>query len=267
VAVLALANLAYADDLRGVRRRTADVGVRPGEARGLTFMVRTAGAPVMLEAELLLRGGVIMSERRSLRAEADRVELFSRGAEHFAGLRVEDAASPGRVRVRIRQNGELIVEASLTEFEAKYAAPAPRPRRVAATGQCEDNCAFLYDDCSQTCDPQGQGCENCWRYYQDCVAACPDCDDWEEVSRTLLRRRFSGGSNILGHKYCNFEEYYLVEETNPAGCYPNRFVCDYDDDSIFEGWGSSSPDEGDCCNDNVGPGDENYCGGTDTTCG
>ena len=73
---------------------------------------------------------------------------------------------------------------------------------------------------------------------------------------SLSARSFSGSSNYIGAKYCHFEEYYLVEEANAAGCYPNRTVCDYDDDIIFYGFGSGHPSEGQCCNDD--PGDETY---------
>ena len=85
------------------------------------------------------------------------------------------------------------------------------------------------------------------------------------MNRTLIARLNSGNANIFGVKYCDFEEYYLVEEANAAGCYPNRTVCDYDDDRIFYGFGSGYPSESQCCNDD--PGDENYCGGNPAPCG
>ncbi len=86
------------------------------------------------------------------------------------------------------------------------------------------------------------------------------------MSRTLIARRFSGSSNYLGARYCHYEEYYLVEEANAEGCYPNRTVCDYDDDTIFYDFPDGGyPSQSQCCNED--PGDENYCGGDPAPCG
>ena len=250
---------------RAPRQGTAMRAGLQGQKGGIAFPVRSNGAPVQIEAELRLGREVIMSERRTV-SSARTIRLFERGAEHLGALRAQDADSPGRVQLRIVQNGEAVIDMSLTEYDTLHVG-GPGPRRVTSNGPCEEGCEVQYQDCLSWCDPRGTECETCWRYYEDCTAGCPTCSDWQVVNRTLLRRAFSGSANYIGVRYCHFEEYYLVEETNPAGCYPNRFVCDYDDDVIFEGWGSGYPDEGDCCNDNVGPGDENYCGGTDTTCG
>ena len=88
---------------------------RPAEARALTFVVQTRGEPVRLDVAVLVASEVIMSEWRMFGAARNRVQLFVRGAEHFAALRAQDAANPGRVRVRVQQNGEVVADLPLTE--------------------------------------------------------------------------------------------------------------------------------------------------------
>jgi hypothetical protein len=235
--------------------------LRPSAAEPLAvlFPVHTGGEPVRIEAELRLNGEVIMAERRSLPAEADRVRLFTRVAGHFEALRDQDARNPGRVQLRISQNGAVVVDMSLTEFDVAYPeAPARRPRRVATNGPCEDNCELYYQDCLSWCDPRGSECANCWYQYENCIANCPTCDDWNEVSRTRIGRRFDGSASYFGVQYCFYDEYYLVEESNAAGCYPNRTVCDIDEDTVWLG-GGGIPSQNDCCDEDQNS--EHWCGG------
>ncbi len=280
--LLTVGNLAYAQDVqrrsgageldrdRAPRQKSA--GRVPAENRGLAFPLRTAGGPVWIEAELRLDGKVIMSEQRVASPDARVVHLFAHGAGQLGVLRDQDARNPGRVQLRILQGGKPVFDSSLTKFDAQYATdratPGPRPRGIAdiaAKSACSDNCDLYYQDCLSWCDPRGSECASCWDQYENCMAGCPTCSDWVEVDRTLIARSFSGSSNILGARYCNFEEYYLVEETNPAGCYPNHTECDYDDDTIFYNFGTGYPSESQCCNED--PGDENYCGGDPAPCG
>jgi hypothetical protein len=95
------------------------------------------------------------------------------------------------------------------------------------------------------------------------MASCPTCNDWVEVSRTRIGRDWTGSSNYFGVSYCHYEEHYLVEEANAAGCYPNRTVCDYDNDTIFEGFNWGTPGESRCCQAND---PAFFCGGDLTTC-
>jgi hypothetical protein len=279
--LLTVGNLAYAQDVqrrsgaaeperdRAPRQSAVLRGRVPVESRGLAFPLRTTGGPVWIEAELRLDGKVIMSEQRFASPDDRVVHLFAHDAGHLGALRDQDARNPGRVQLRILQGGKPVFDSSLTKFDAQYptnrATSGPRPRDIAAKSDCSDNCDLYYNDCISWCDPRGNECANCSAQYNNCMASCPTCNDWVEVSRTLIARRNSGSSNYLGAKYCQFEEYYLVEEANAAGCYPNRTVCDYDDDTIFYGFGSGYPNESQCCNDD--PGDENYCGGDPAPCG
>lgn len=279
--LLTVGNLAYAQDMqrrsgaaapdrdRASRQSAMLPGRVPVESHGLTFPLRTTGAPVWIEAELRLDGKVIMSEQRVASADARVIHLFADGAGHFGALRAQDARNPGRVQLRILQNGKPVVDSSLTKFDAEYAtgrAPAGRPAGLAKSHheECANNCEAQYEQCNSGC--YVYACIQECQYYRDqCMTGCPTCDDWVQVSRTLIAREFSGSSNILGVKYCNFEEYYLIEEANAAGCYPNRNVCDYDDDTIFYDFGTGYPNASQCCTND--PGDEKYCGGNPAPCG
>jgi|tagenome__1003787_1003787.scaffolds.fasta_scaffold20940904_3 hypothetical protein len=278
--LLTVGNPAYAQDVqrrsgaaepdhdRTPRQSTVLGGRVPVGGQGLAFPLRTTGAPVWIEAELRLDGKVIMSDQQIASPGARVVHLF--GAGQLGALRDQDARNPGRVQLRILQAGKPVFDSSLTKFDAQYAADRPRsgrrPRNVAAKSACTDDCDNQLYDCSTWCDPRGAGveCNACHDQYNNCIASCPTCNDWVEVSRTRIGRRYSGSANILGAQYCHFEEYYLVEQANAAGCYPNRTLCDYDNDTIFLGFGSYIPSEPDCCDND--PNDEFYCGGDTTTC-
>ena len=278
--LLTVGNLAYAQDVqrrsgaaepdrdRAPRQSAVLRGRVPVESRGLAFPLRTTGAPVWIEAELRLDGKVIMSEQRVASPDDRVVHLFAQGAGHLSALRDQDARNPGRVQLRILQGGKPVFDSSLTKFDAQYpavrAASEPRPRDIAAKSACSDNCDLYYSDCLSWCDPRGNECANCWYQYENCMASCPTCNDWVEVSRTRIGRDWTGSSNYFGLSYCHYDEHYLVEEANAAGCYPNRTVCDHDEDTIFEGAGWGSPGESRCCQEND---PEFYCGGDITTCG
>lgn len=278
VVVLAAGTLAYAQEPPRLSAAGRDRAVAPSAAvrerlqlqsKALAFPVPTTGAPIRIDAELRLDGKVIMTEQRTVSEDFRRViTLFAHGAGHFGALRDQDARKPGRVQLRIVQDGKQAFNGSLTEFDTQYpealTTAKPRLGGVAANDACSENCDAQYMTCLEWCDPRGDSCQQCAQWYNDCMASCPTCDDWYQVSHTLIGRRNSGTSNILGAQYCNFEEYYLNEEANAAGCYPNRTVCDYDDDVIFYGFGSGHPSQEQCCNDDYG--DENYCGGDLTTC-
>jgi hypothetical protein len=116
---------------RAPRQSAVLPGLAPAESRGLAFPLRTTGGPVRIEADLRLDGKVIMSEQQVASADARVVHLFAHGAGHFGALRDQDASNPGRVQLRILQDGKPVVDSSLTEFDAKYttdrATSGPRP--------------------------------------------------------------------------------------------------------------------------------------------
>ncbi|HEV8580934.1 MAG TPA: hypothetical protein VGX68_17850 [Thermoanaerobaculia bacterium] len=279
VILLTVGNFAYAQDVqrrsgaagpdrhRAPRQSAVLPGRVPAESRGLAFPLLATGAPVRLEAELRLDGKVIMSEQLVARADVRVVHLFAQGAGHFGALRDQDARNPGRVQLRILLDGKPVFDSSLTEFDAKYptdpATSGPRPRNVATKSACSDNCDLYYQDCISWCDPRGNECANCNDQYNNCMASCPTCNDWVEVSRTRIGREWTGSSSYFGVSYCHYKEYYLVEQANAAGCYPNRTVCDTDTDTIFEGFNWGTPGESRCCQAND---PEFYCGGDITTC-
>jgi hypothetical protein len=250
------------------RQSAALPGRAPVESGGLAFPLRPAGAPGWIEAELRLKENVIMSEQQVVSAGARVVHLFAQGAGQLDALRGQDARQPGSVQLRIVHNGKPVFDSSLTRFDAQYPADrgtsSPRPRTVATKSACSDNCDLYYQDCNTWCDPRGNECANCWYQYQDCMGSCPTCNDWVEVSRTRIGREWTGSSSYLGFSYCRYKEYYLVEQANAAGCYPNRTVCDTDNDTIWEGFNAGMPGESRCCLAND---PEFYCGGDITTCG
>jgi hypothetical protein len=217
-----------------------------------------------IDLSVRFQNEVVMSQFILPRADQQTVRIFSHPVDPLKRLMSIDARSPGRVSIEIRRNGEPLITSSLTEFISTYRATGVVPVRsaldlqVASDTQCEDNCWLLYSECTANCDPMGSACSECERYYDDCRAACPDCDDWDELSRTLVGREYTGGTTIIGLSYCNYTEYYVIEETNPAGCYPNRYRCVTDDDMIFHG--TSSPTQTACCW-NSNPSDDHYCGG------
>lgn len=260
VSLLLFGTFAHADAVldpdRVVRQRLAPRDAVASAA--LTFPLRPSATPARLDVEVRAGDKVVITEKRVPRAGAQTVGLFAAGGSHLDILRQQDRQKPGRVTVHVWQDGMLTVETSLTDFYARYGDRATRD--VATDGACEDACYSQYSECIQYCDPQGQQCDNCWISYSQCTSQCPTCDDWVEVSRTRIGREYTGSTVIFGVQYCDFEEFYLVEETNPAGCYANRTVCDTDDDMIFYGFGTWNPTEELCCNDD--PEDENYCGGT-----
>ena len=232
---------------------------------GLALPLRTTGTPVWIEAELRLDGKVVMSEQRVVSPDDRVVHLFAHGAEHFGALRDQDARNPGRVQLRIVQDGTPVFDSSLTKFDAQYATARPTSRLAAgpAKSECSDNCDAQYEQCTSGC--YVYACIQECQYYRDqCMTSCPNCDAWVEVSRTRIGRDWTGSTNYFGVSYCHYEEHYLVEQTNPAGCHPNRTVCDYDHDTIWEGFNAGDPGESRCCQDND---PEFFCGGDTTTCG
>lgn len=280
VILLTAGNLAYAQDVqprsgaaapdrdRAPRQSALLRGRVPVESPGLAFPLRATGAPVWIEAELRLDGTVIMAEQRVVSPDALVVHLFAKGTGHFGSLRDQDARNPGRVQLRILQNEKPVVDSSLTKFDAQYAtdrATSGQPAWLAKSHheECASNCETQYEQCNSGC--YDYSCIQECQYYRDqCLTGCPSCDDWVEVSRTRIGRDWTGSSSYFRVTYCHYEEHYLVEQTNPAGCYPNRTVCDYDNDTIWEGFNAGMPGESRCCLDND---PEFYCGGDLTTCG
>jgi hypothetical protein len=252
---------------RAPRQSAVLPGLAPAESRGLAFPLRTTGGPVRIEADLRLDGKVIMSEQQVASADARVVHLFADGAGHFSALRDQDASNPGRVQLRILQDGKPVVDSSLTEFDAKYTtdrATSGGPASLAKSDpqECANDCDSQYEQCTSGCSVYA--CiEECQYYRNQCMTYCPNCDAWVEVNRTLIGRDWTGSTNYFGVGYCHYREHYLVEQTNPAGCHPNRTVCDFDDDTIFVSFNWGDPDESDCCQEED---PEHFCGGDTTTC-
>ena len=262
-AVPALADETRANSAGTERYRLEGRGATSLE--GLSYRLPSAAGSVVT-GEIKLRGRLVLGERRTTAAGLSLVRFFDGYRPHLEVLRRVDAREPGSVRLQIFVNGEVAVDSPLSEYPTLSTSESRDGLSIRSgltmqneQSSCEAACDQSYAECMSSCDPMGQGCEDCWRYFNDCTAACPTCDDWREVSRTLVGRFRVGSANIVGAMYCIFEEHYLVEQTNPAGCHANRFVCKTDTDRIFLGFGNFYPEDEDCCNDN--PGDENYCGG------
>jgi hypothetical protein len=244
------------------------IGLASKPDHGLYWKATPSVVSGKLRMELLRNGrtvlvDVILVPKTVTKATV--VDFFGQLGPAIDDLRKSEAAKPGSITVRLSRNDALLLESSLTDFEAANADARPRApvyrMAIAPNSQCSDNCDADFQFCSENCDPRGGDC-GCHQQYSDCLATCPTCNDWEEVGRTKIGGAWTGAVDYFGLWYCQVTSYYIVEQHNMADCYPNRFVCDTSTVTFF--FGNQEPNYSDECCNYTQPQDishSDYCGG------